>query len=68
MSNKTVKLEKSDSNEMIQLICREDDSLTIEIVRNTKFNNQQHYHGSFFLFRLQENNNPSSKRILHIVR
>lgn len=66
-------LQESDDNETIRLVCREDDSLTVQVnvdmdslpIENA---NQRQYNGSLFLFKLQENNIDSPQRIIYIVR
>ncbi|XP_055325419.1 tyrosine-protein kinase receptor torso-like isoform X2 [Sitodiplosis mosellana] len=73
MSNKTVKLQEIDGNETVRLICREDDSLTIELSNDMipkpieNENQQRQFKGSLFLFKLQENNIESPQRIVYIT-
>lgn len=73
MGNQTVTLHEIDGNETIRLVCREDDSLTVEvnsdmISKSIENENQRKYNGSLFLFKLQENNLESPQRIFYIVR
>lgn len=73
MGNETVILQEIDGNETIRLICREDDSLTVEvnsdmISKPIENENQRQYNGSIFLFKLQQNNIESPQRIVYIVR
>lgn len=72
MSNQTVTLKESYTNETIRLLCREDDSLTIEIISDliakpSDYESQRQYNGSLYLFKLQEYNNDSPQRIIYIV-
>lgn len=73
MSNKTITLTEIGDNKTIRLICREVDSLTIELnsdmiqqpIENE--NQPRQYNGALFLFKLQESNIESPQQIVYIV-
>lgn len=73
MSNKTITLRDIGDNETIRLICREVDSLTVELnsdliqkpIENE--NQPRQSNGSLFLFKLQESNIESPQQIVYIV-
>lgn len=73
ISNQRITLRETYTNETFQLICREPDSLIIEIQSHTQESDNEHdsqrpYKGLLFLLKLQESNSQSTQRIVYIVR
>lgn len=67
-----VTLKGTYGNETMRLICRETDSLIVEVIRHRVMNNQElesqrQYNGLIFLLKLQESNSVSPERTVYIV-
>lgn len=72
MSNQTLMLQKSFNNEILRLVCRSDDSLTVAISDQTNETYdvsaiKAKYNGSVILLTLNGNNLETQQRINYIV-
>lgn len=72
MSNQTVILQQTNSNEVVRLICRRDDSMAIEI--NNQLNNsidnydsRTNYNGSIVMIKLHDHSRNRQHNIVYIV-
>lgn len=75
MDNSCIELGKIDSNMTLCLICRDNDSLTIDVKKNCKKNTKTgnvngemlNNESAIYLFQLKINESRSSQSYIHIV-